>query len=184
MKSRTGVGTKQNLVGTRNPPEPTFWVPTWNPEPTGTHFGPICLEPGTHRNPYFWNKGGFHPEPRNPWVPGFRTCRPLIKNSPTRRIRHSIWFLIRFSFFKYFFSIFSLITWSSFIVAIFSPVLNLSSLDKELFSISKILEKPLEIYLLIASEKTDSSSFVWRWKIFCAFLSRSFSALSKHILIS
>ena len=44
----------------RRNPEPTFWVPTWNPEPpgthfldsylepTGTHFGPICLEPGTH----------------------------------------------------------------------------------------------------------------------------------------
>ena len=24
-------------------------------EPTGTHFGPICLEPGTHWNPYFRN---------------------------------------------------------------------------------------------------------------------------------
>ena len=33
LLSWSGVGTKQNLVGTRNPPEPT----AWNPEPTGTH---------------------------------------------------------------------------------------------------------------------------------------------------
>ena len=91
--SKSGVGTKKNLVGTRNPLEPTFWVrtrnpsgptfwvPTRNQQPTETHFGPIWLEPGTHRNPYFWNQGWFHPEARNSWVPGFRTCRPLALHS-------------------------------------------------------------------------------------------------------
>ena len=61
----SGVGTKKKpvLFGFR----------------PGTHFDPICLGPGTHRNPYFSNQGGFHPEPRNPWVPGFRTCRPLAE---------------------------------------------------------------------------------------------------------
>ena len=52
---------KENFVGTRNPLEPTFWVPTWNPEPTGTHIFEIRVG-----------------STRNPWVPGFRTCRPLL----------------------------------------------------------------------------------------------------------
>ena len=43
---------KENFVGTRNPLEPTFWVPTWNPEPTGTHIFEIRVgstrNPGTH----------------------------------------------------------------------------------------------------------------------------------------
>ena len=51
LKSRAGVGTKKNLVGTRNQLEPTFWVPTRNPEPTGTHFLGSDSEPGTHWNP-------------------------------------------------------------------------------------------------------------------------------------
>ena len=36
----TGVGTKKNLPGTRNPPEPIFlklgWVPPGTPEPMGS----------------------------------------------------------------------------------------------------------------------------------------------------
>ena len=49
----------------RRNPEPTFWVPTWNPVPPGTHFGPICLDPGTH---IFEIKEG---STRNPGAHGF-----------------------------------------------------------------------------------------------------------------
>ena len=118
MNLWAGVGTKKILVGTRNPLEPTFWVPTRNPEPTGAQFLGSGPEPGTHCNPIFefrpWTRNPLeptfwvptlNPEPtgtqflgsdpehethwnpisvgsnRNPWVPGFRTCRPLLVSS-------------------------------------------------------------------------------------------------------
>ena len=53
--------------GTRNPLEPTCWVPTWNPEPTGTHFLGSGSEPGTHWNPLFRVRLGT----RNPLEPKY-----------------------------------------------------------------------------------------------------------------
>ena len=72
LGSDSEPGTHRNPLfglrpGTRNPLEPTFWVPTWNPEPIGTHFDPICLEPGTHRNP-LWP---YLPGTRNPLEPKY-----------------------------------------------------------------------------------------------------------------
>ena len=67
MLVEPGVGSKKILVGTRNPPEPTFWVPTWNPEPTGTRFLGSDSEPGTHWNPLFMVRLGT----RNPLEPAF-----------------------------------------------------------------------------------------------------------------
>ena len=72
------VGTRNPLeptfwVSARNPSEPTFWVSARNPEPTGTLFGPMCLEPGTH---IFEIRVG---STRNPGTHDqFRTCRPLV----------------------------------------------------------------------------------------------------------
>ena len=74
-------GSAQKKFG-RNP-ERTFWVPTWNREPPGTHFldsylepvthfGPICLEPGT---PIFEIRVGStrNPGPMGSWVPHMPT---------------------------------------------------------------------------------------------------------------
>ena len=59
MKAQAGVGTKQNFFGTRNPPEPTFWVTTRNPlEPIFSKLE--WVPPGT-------------PEPMGSWVPHMPT---------------------------------------------------------------------------------------------------------------
>ena len=52
-------------LGTRNPLEPTFWVPTRNPEPTATHFLGSDSEPGTHWTHFFGSDQG----PGTHWNP-------------------------------------------------------------------------------------------------------------------